>query len=229
MLQFIHSVLRWQFGSLCQHLTRCFLTNPAAAYKSYIFCKEIWLYIISPHTAGIAPQNQNPLLLLFLLFKYRSASAVVTVHSPWMRGWGEVVAVVLGLPSHPSGSAALSALWLHFDGAAGRFALVAVEKRGSDHQHRSQEKHPEGGGRSREIYMKPINEQWNTQLSLRPRYYPVGLKSFRRKYEMRVETMIDTEVANPFRMLSAYFITTAMTSPPTACTQTDPSSLKLFM
>lgn len=49
--------------------------------------------------------------------------------------------------------------------------------------------------------------------------YPVGLKSFNRKYEMSVDTMMDTEVANPLRMLSAYLMTAAMTNPPRACRQ----------
>lgn len=49
--------------------------------------------------------------------------------------------------------------------------------------------------------------------------YPVGLKSSNRKYEMSVDTMMDREVANPLRMLSAYLMTTAMTNPPTACRQ----------
>lgn len=49
--------------------------------------------------------------------------------------------------------------------------------------------------------------------------YLVGLKSCSRKYEMSVDTMMDRDVANPLRMLSAYLITTAITSPPKACRQ----------
>lgn len=49
--------------------------------------------------------------------------------------------------------------------------------------------------------------------------YPEGLKSSNRKYEISVDTMMDTEVANPLRMLSAYLITMAMTKPPKACKQ----------
>ena len=47
--------------------------------------------------------------------------------------------------------------------------------------------------------------------------YPVGLKSSNRKYEMTADVMMDTEVANPLRMLSAYLMTTATTNPPRAC------------
>lgn len=36
---------------------------------------------------------------------------------------------------------------------------------------------------------------------------------------MTAEAMMDSEVANPLRMLSAYLMTTAMTSPPTACVE----------
>lgn len=49
--------------------------------------------------------------------------------------------------------------------------------------------------------------------------YLVGLKSSNRKYEMSVDKMMDREVANPLRMLSAYLMTTAMTKPPKACRQ----------
>lgn len=50
--------------------------------------------------------------------------------------------------------------------------------------------------------------------------YLVGLKSSNTKYEMRAEMMMDREVANPLRMLSAYLITMATINPPRACTQT---------
>lgn len=49
--------------------------------------------------------------------------------------------------------------------------------------------------------------------------YLVGLKSFNRKYEMTADMMMDREVANPLRMLSAYLMTTATTNPPRACKQ----------
>ncbi len=42
------------------------------------------------------------------------------------------------------------------------------------------------------------------------------MKSCRTRYEIIEERMIDSEVANPFKMLSAYFITAAMTKPPHA-------------
>ena len=43
-----------------------------------------------------------------------------------------------------------------------------------------------------------------------------GSKSFRIKKEIREETMIEIEVAKPFKMLSAYFMTTATVIPPSA-------------
>lgn len=49
--------------------------------------------------------------------------------------------------------------------------------------------------------------------------YPVGLKSCSRKYETSADKMMDVDVANPLRMLSAYFMTTATTNPPPACRQ----------
>lgn len=47
--------------------------------------------------------------------------------------------------------------------------------------------------------------------------YLVGLKSSNTKYEINVEMMMDREVANPLRMLSAYLITIATTNPPRTC------------
>ena len=46
--------------------------------------------------------------------------------------------------------------------------------------------------------------------------YTEGTKSCRTRYERTVERTMDTAVANPFRMLSAYFITAATTRPPMA-------------
>ena len=43
-----------------------------------------------------------------------------------------------------------------------------------------------------------------------------GWKSLRRKKDIREERMMEREVANPFRILSAYFITTATIIPPNA-------------
>lgn len=43
---------------------------------------------------------------------------------------------------------------------------------------------------------------------------------------MSADTMMDSEVANPLRMLSAYLMTTAMTSPPTACRQENTLALR---
>jgi len=43
-----------------------------------------------------------------------------------------------------------------------------------------------------------------------------GTKSLRKKYETTDDSIIDIEVANPFRILSAYLITAAITNPPSA-------------
>ena len=44
----------------------------------------------------------------------------------------------------------------------------------------------------------------------------VGSKSPKKKYESTEDMTIDTAVAKPFKMLSAYFITVATMSPPIA-------------
>ena len=46
--------------------------------------------------------------------------------------------------------------------------------------------------------------------------YPPGIRSFKTKYEKTDETIMEIEVANPFRMLSAYFTVIATTRPPKA-------------
>lgn len=43
-----------------------------------------------------------------------------------------------------------------------------------------------------------------------------GSRSFNMRYESNDERMIDIEVANPFRILSAYLTVRATTNPPTA-------------
>jgi len=42
------------------------------------------------------------------------------------------------------------------------------------------------------------------------------MKSLRIKYEATEERIIEMDVANPFTILSAYFITAAITKPPRA-------------
>lgn len=46
--------------------------------------------------------------------------------------------------------------------------------------------------------------------------YPVGSKSCSKKYDIRVDRMMESDVAKPLRMLSAYLMTAAMTRPPSA-------------
>lgn len=41
-----------------------------------------------------------------------------------------------------------------------------------------------------------------------------GSKSFRKNHEINDERIIESETANPLRILSAYLTTSAMTSPP---------------
>ena len=53
--------------------------------------------------------------------------------------------------------------------------------------------------------------------------YLVGTKSSSQKKEITVDTRIDSDEANPLRMLSAYLITAATTNPPTACKHTSVS------
>lgn len=48
-------------------------------------------------------------------------------------------------------------------------------------------------------------------------FYLVGSKSSSQKYEINVERIIESDVAKPFSMLSAYLMTAAITSPPSAC------------
>lgn len=48
-------------------------------------------------------------------------------------------------------------------------------------------------------------------------FYLVGSKSSSQKYEIKVERIIESDVAKPFSMLSAYLMTAAITSPPRAC------------
>jgi len=45
---------------------------------------------------------------------------------------------------------------------------------------------------------------------------PPGWRSFSKRYERKDDNMMDIEVANPFKILSAYFTVRATTSPPTA-------------
>lgn len=44
----------------------------------------------------------------------------------------------------------------------------------------------------------------------------MGSKSCSQKYDMRVDRMMESDVAKPLRMLSAYLMTAAMTRPPSA-------------
>ena len=46
--------------------------------------------------------------------------------------------------------------------------------------------------------------------------YLVGSKSWSQKYDMSVDRMMESDVAKPLRMLSAYLMTAAMTRPPSA-------------
>lgn len=46
--------------------------------------------------------------------------------------------------------------------------------------------------------------------------YVDGMK-LRRKYENMADRIIDNDAAKPFNILSAYFMTIAMTNPPNAC------------
>ena len=46
--------------------------------------------------------------------------------------------------------------------------------------------------------------------------YSVGLKSANTKYDSTDETTMDTAVANPFSILSAYLMTAATMRPPKA-------------
>lgn len=46
--------------------------------------------------------------------------------------------------------------------------------------------------------------------------YLVGSKSCSQKYDIRVDRMMESDVAKPLRMLSAYLMTAAMTRPPSA-------------
>ena len=46
--------------------------------------------------------------------------------------------------------------------------------------------------------------------------YSVGLKSANTKYDSTEETTMDTAVANPFSILSAYLMTAATMRPPKA-------------
>lgn len=46
--------------------------------------------------------------------------------------------------------------------------------------------------------------------------YLLGSKSCNQKYDMRVDRMMESDVAKPLRMLSAYLMTAAMTRPPSA-------------
>lgn len=46
--------------------------------------------------------------------------------------------------------------------------------------------------------------------------YLLGSKSCSQKYDMRVDRMMESDVAKPLRMLSAYLMTAAMTRPPIA-------------
>lgn len=51
--------------------------------------------------------------------------------------------------------------------------------------------------------------------------YLVGSKSCSQKYDMRVDRMMESDVAKPLRMLSAYLMTAAMTRPPSAWRKTN--------
>lgn len=44
----------------------------------------------------------------------------------------------------------------------------------------------------------------------------MGTKSCSQKYDISVDRMMESDVAKPFRMLSAYLMTAAMTRPPSA-------------
>lgn len=44
----------------------------------------------------------------------------------------------------------------------------------------------------------------------------MGSKSCSQKYDIRVDRMMESDVAKPLRMLSAYLMTAAMTRPPSA-------------
>lgn len=46
--------------------------------------------------------------------------------------------------------------------------------------------------------------------------YLVGSKSCSKKYDISVDRMMESDVAKPLRMLSAYLMTAAMTRPPRA-------------
>lgn len=46
--------------------------------------------------------------------------------------------------------------------------------------------------------------------------YLVGTKSCNQKKDINVERIMDNDVANPFKMLSAYLMTAAITRPPRA-------------
>ena len=46
-----------------------------------------------------------------------------------------------------------------------------------------------------------------------------GERSSKSSQDTRPDTMMDTEVAKPFRMLSAYLMVAATTNPPKACRQ----------
>lgn len=46
--------------------------------------------------------------------------------------------------------------------------------------------------------------------------YLVGSKSCNQKYDISVDRMMESDVAKPLRMLSAYLMTAAMTRPPSA-------------
>lgn len=49
------------------------------------------------------------------------------------------------------------------------------------------------------------------------KFYHEGSKSFRTKKDTIEDSTIEREVAKPFRMLSAYFITKETIIPPSAC------------
>ena len=46
--------------------------------------------------------------------------------------------------------------------------------------------------------------------------YKFGTKSLSKKYDTTDERIIEIDVANPFKILSAYLITAAITKPPKA-------------
>lgn len=122
-----------------------------------------------------------------------------------------------GLPFVPEHSEEVPQLY--FDCAAGGcFDLVAVEKGGGDDEHCSHKKYTERQTRKSDLWLPQRKHSSHTkQADVQMHAYLVGLKSFSRKYEINVETMMDREVANPLRMLSAYLMTTATTKPPRAC------------